>query len=135
MNKQNHKRKHDNDDDDDNNANNSHHNIDPESEQGGEEETKDDIRDDDEGCRDDWIYLGSHNATAAAWGRPDACHLASPVSAPLRSLVIANYELGVLVPKAFAVACLGVERGGEEGVPFAWPGRRYGAQDVPWTSS
>ncbi|KAJ7173422.1 tyrosyl-DNA phosphodiesterase-domain-containing protein [Mycena filopes] len=65
-----------------------------------------------------WMYLGSHNFTAAAWG-----NLSGSADAPVLNLN--NYELGVVLPLMSAQDVNSVS---------AWerPPKRYAPADVPW---
>ncbi|KAJ7155888.1 tyrosyl-DNA phosphodiesterase-domain-containing protein [Mycena filopes] len=65
-----------------------------------------------------WMYLGSHNFTAAAWG-----NLSGSADAPV--LNVNNYELGVVLPLMSAQ---------DVNSASAWerPPKRYAPADVPW---
>jgi len=65
-----------------------------------------------------WMYVGSHNFTAPAWG-----NLSGSADAPL--LNVNNYELGVVVPLMTL---------NEMDTASAWdrPPKKYTADDIPW---
>ncbi|EIW73567.1 hypothetical protein TREMEDRAFT_70993 [Tremella mesenterica DSM 1558] len=66
-----------------------------------------------------WIYVGSHNFSAAAWGT---------MNFKEKRLTIRNYELGILFPlprdKARAMADIVA--------PYKRPARQYSSNDIPW---
>ncbi|KAJ6465209.1 tyrosyl-DNA phosphodiesterase-domain-containing protein [Mycena vitilis] len=65
-----------------------------------------------------WMYVGSHNFTAPAWG-----NLSGSADAPV--LNVNNYELGVVVPLMTAE---------DVNTASAWerPPKRYTEDDLPW---
>ncbi|GAA5937021.1 uncharacterized protein JCM15063_000130 [Sporobolomyces koalae] len=69
-----------------------------------------------------WMYIGSHNMTASAWGK-----LQNGSSGP--QLVINNYELGVIIPIR-AKTKDEFERAANEMVTYKRP--LYSATDRPW---
>ncbi|KAF7292580.1 hypothetical protein MIND_01155500 [Mycena indigotica] len=65
-----------------------------------------------------WMYVGSHNFTAAAWGKLGGSGF-NPV------LTISNYELGVVLPLATAADV-------DRSVAWGRPARPYIKGDEPW---
>ncbi|GAA5886232.1 hypothetical protein JCM5296_003529 [Sporobolomyces johnsonii] len=71
-----------------------------------------------------WLYLGSHNFTASAWG-----NLQNGAGGP--QLVINNYELGVVIPIR-ADSAQELETKATELVTYRRPLAKYSAGDKPW---
>ncbi|KAJ7036605.1 tyrosyl-DNA phosphodiesterase-domain-containing protein [Mycena alexandri] len=65
-----------------------------------------------------WMYVGSHNFTAAAWG-----NLSGSADAPV--LNVNNYELGVVIP-------LRTVENVNSASAWERPPRKYAANDIPW---
>ncbi|XP_073141599.1 uncharacterized protein [Henckelia pumila] len=89
-----------------------------------------------------WVYCGSHNFSAAAWGRPvsdrqsngmltNSCVLGS-------KLHVSNYELGIvfIVPPPDSVGCLKESAGSLDDIilPFVVPPPKYSFVDMPATA-
>lgn len=80
-----------------------------------------------------WWYVGSHNFTPSAWGK---------FVKGKRSILIANYELGVVIPAtAIIIGNLfppsspsDAKEGGESTFPYPYlrPPHRYTSDDGPW---
>ncbi|GAA6000898.1 hypothetical protein JCM10207_004710 [Rhodosporidiobolus poonsookiae] len=71
-----------------------------------------------------WIYVGSHNFTGAAWGRPE-----NGSGGP--QITLNNYELGVLLPLR-ANSAEELERLATETVTYKRSLVRYSASEQPW---
>lgn len=80
-----------------------------------------------------WVYSGSHNFSAAAWGRPISSHSESKST----KLHVCNYELGIIfvVPPEGRTSGTGTQTMNLDDIdlPFAVPAPRYGASDRPAT--
>lgn len=77
-----------------------------------------------------WVYSGSHNFSAAAWGRP----ISSPSGTRLH---VCNYELGIVFvfppPQTLDTAGKTSARLDDIVLPFAVPAPKYGPWDRPAT--
>ena len=83
-----------------------------------------------------WVYVGSANASEAAWGAQKVLK-----NGGLGKMVVRNWECGVLVPVAEGrVEGMGLGEGSVPGmgvfegtieVPFLCPGEGYGGK-MPW---
>ncbi|GAB2300777.1 hypothetical protein Dimus_034813 [Dionaea muscipula] len=83
-----------------------------------------------------WVYCGSHNLSAAAWGRPISSK--SGAYATTSRLHVCNYELGIIFifpepePKSSIkkglLSCLD-----DVALPFVVPAPKYGPRDRPAT--
>ncbi|KAK4689554.1 tyrosyl-DNA phosphodiesterase 1, partial [Tremellales sp. Uapishka_1] len=69
-----------------------------------------------------WVYVGSHNFSAAAWGSVN--YKKSPPT-----LFVKNYELGIVFP----LPRKGAQRIADAIAPHRRPARPYGQNDVPWS--
>ncbi|XP_010683464.2 uncharacterized protein LOC104898139 isoform X2 [Beta vulgaris subsp. vulgaris] len=89
-----------------------------------------------------WIYCGSHNLSAAAWGRPISSKSGirsgtnEDHSSNLR-LHVCNYELGIIFvcpPPGSNVSSPGISQNLDDiSLPFVAPAPRYGPRDRPAT--
>lgn len=70
-------------------------------------------------CPDGYIYIGSHNATKAAWGYLNSKHN-----------VISNWELGVIFPFQFTDCSISLTPILK--MPFVYPSPKYDPDDKPW---
>ena len=61
-----------------------------------------------------YVYYGSHNFTASAWGK---------TAKQGTMLMISNFEVGVLIPKS---------ESGHVSYPYFRPAPEYQSNDVPW---
>ncbi|ORX40109.1 hypothetical protein BD324DRAFT_258111 [Kockovaella imperatae] len=68
-----------------------------------------------------WVYVGSHNFSPAAWGRPN-------LKKNPPSLTIANYELGIVFP----LPRTDTQKAADAIAPHVRPPRPYANNDVPW---
>uniref|UniRef100_UPI001CB9103D uncharacterized protein LOC122578995 n=1 Tax=Erigeron canadensis TaxID=72917 RepID=UPI001CB9103D len=91
-----------------------------------------------------WVYCGSHNFSAAAWGRPIHTSLASKSTGESRSksvlgsrLHICNYEFGIvfIVPPSDRNNCTNKKHSNLDDItlPFVVPAPRYRSMDTPAT--
>lgn len=92
-----------------------------------------------------WVYCGSHNFSAAAWGRPISNSLDRQANGNSRNnpvlgsrLHISNYELGIIfvVPPPGAVDCVKQKSTTLDDIvlPFVVPPPKYGPGDAPATA-
>ncbi|KAJ8772407.1 hypothetical protein K2173_027584 [Erythroxylum novogranatense] len=92
-----------------------------------------------------WLYCGSHNFSAAAWGRPISCptdlksNLHEKTSFSLGSrLHICNYEIGIVFvfPPAETTGCASKYNSSLDDIvlPFVVPAPKYGPIDRPATA-
>lgn len=72
----------------------------------------------------EFLYLGSHNFSQAAWGNPNA---------DLRSIRISNIELGVWVAGADLPSLLAPRSAWDAIVPYKRPASPYASSDIPWS--
>uniref|UniRef100_A0A803MI34 HIRAN domain-containing protein n=1 Tax=Chenopodium quinoa TaxID=63459 RepID=A0A803MI34_CHEQI len=90
-----------------------------------------------------WIYCGSHNMSAAAWGRPISSPSSNLVSgrseeqSSVSSLHVCNYELGIIFvfppPKIKVTSQDNAPNLDDICLPFVEPAPRYGPRDRPAT--
>ncbi|XP_057791471.1 uncharacterized protein LOC131008566 [Salvia miltiorrhiza] len=82
-----------------------------------------------------WVYSGSHNFSAAAWGRPLSDRSMKNNSVLGSRLHISNYELGIvfIVPPPDAVK-ENTENLDDVGLPFVVPPPKYRPTDKPATA-
>ncbi|KAE8672271.1 hypothetical protein F3Y22_tig00111847pilonHSYRG00024 [Hibiscus syriacus] len=92
-----------------------------------------------------WVYCGSHNFSAAAWGRPisssawtKANGLAQANSFITSRLHICNYELGIIFVfppmEAKRIANQNQRKLDDVALPFVVPAPKYGPKDRPATA-
>ncbi|KAE8694519.1 Forkhead-associated domain-containing protein / FHA domain-containing protein [Hibiscus syriacus] len=92
-----------------------------------------------------WVYCGSHNFSAAAWGRPissssrtKANGLAQANSFITSRLHICNYELGIIFVfppmEAKCIANQNQTKLDDVALPFVVPAPKYGPKDRPATA-
>ncbi|XVE63807.1 hypothetical protein DITRI_Ditri07aG0050100 [Diplodiscus trichospermus] len=90
-----------------------------------------------------WVYCGSHNFSAAAWGRPISSSLKASGLDQTNSLMasrlhICNYELGVIfVFPPMETNCIVNQNStklDDIALPFVMPAPKYGASDRPATA-
>lgn len=90
-----------------------------------------------------WVYCGSHNFSAAAWGRPISDrqsdgNVRNNNSVLGSRLHISNYELGIvfIVPPPDTADCLKQNTGNLDEIvmPFVAPPPKYGPRDEPATA-
>lgn len=93
-----------------------------------------------------WVYCGSHNFSAAAWGRPISSTLGIQPSGAARPnnpvlgsrLHICNYELGIIfiVPPSDIKVGANKKSGNLDDIvlPFVVPAPKYRARDRPATA-
>ncbi|PON71257.1 Tyrosyl-DNA phosphodiesterase I [Parasponia andersonii] len=93
-----------------------------------------------------WVYCGSHNFSAAAWGRPvfnsfgtKADQEGRPKSSLGQRLRVCNYELGIIfifAPTKTKDSAASGSNGNLDGIvlPFVVPAPKYGMRDRPATA-
>lgn len=93
-----------------------------------------------------WVYCGSHNFSAAAWGRPisNSCAIkvdqeGRPKSALGLRLHVCNYELGIIFvfpPTETKDSATSKSNADLDGIvlPFVVPAPKYGPRDRPATA-
>ncbi|GAV73409.1 FHA domain-containing protein/Tyr-DNA_phospho domain-containing protein/HIRAN domain-containing protein [Cephalotus follicularis] len=87
-----------------------------------------------------WVYCGSHNFSAAAWGQPISHSFGTKGSEPQKnsSLRICNYELGIIFifPPAEAESSSSKESTKLDDIvlPFVVPAPKYDSRDRPATA-
>lgn len=92
-----------------------------------------------------WVYCGSHNFSAAAWGRPipnssvtEVDEKGRPISSLGLRLHVCNYELGIvfIFPPAESNSSASKNSMNLDGIvmPFVVPAPKYGPRDRPATA-
>ncbi|XP_021286503.1 uncharacterized protein LOC110418179 isoform X2 [Herrania umbratica] len=92
-----------------------------------------------------WVYCGSHNFSAAAWGRPisgsvgiKASGLDKTKSCMTSRLHICNYELGIIflfpLTETKCIANQNSTKLDDIALPFVVPAPKYGSRDRPATA-
>ncbi|GAB4856228.1 hypothetical protein Ancab_014155 [Ancistrocladus abbreviatus] len=85
-----------------------------------------------------WVYCGSHNLSAAAWGRSISSPTGTPVTGPEKlRLHVCNYELGIIFifPPPEKNGTTEKDSGHLDDIvlPFVVPAPKYGPGDRPAT--
>ncbi|OMO94798.1 Tyrosyl-DNA phosphodiesterase, partial [Corchorus capsularis] len=92
-----------------------------------------------------WVYCGSHNFSAVAWGRPISSSVGIKASGPDKAnslnasrLHVCNYELGIIFvfppTETNRIANQSTTKLDDIALPFVVPAPKYGPRDRPATA-